>query len=724
MFVNGKGKKYSGKKRKNGKILITAALTVCMLTACGFGGKGSSKEPASTQNQTVTQQSGSQQGGSQKSEPAVSENSIVNFQNEKGFVKLREDMKNGDIPIECNVLYDEEGSRPDVTVTDQETIRNIYGQLADITVGDKTDMSVTDSYHHITFRLRNDTYVSFYFEGEDIFCCGEDNYTVSGSRNLWNTVRQLQDVAIREKQNQTRNQTQTADQSQSQQSGTSKTGGTKEGTKDGTKAENSSDKDSTKDGTKAENSSDKDSTKENRVTGDISDETKEGKDVSTSGTGQITGVGKAAPEEAQTAGTGTGVSGENDGHSAAGDGGSSGSYTGLQENKGTDIASETPSGQETDQHSGISGQKSTETGSNTGTSSDTDTQTGSDPAGPTDKAGTADTTEVAGTAGIADTAEAAGTAGTAGIAGTADTAATAAPAQELADPALNPAMEAAYTEIVRAYAKVLKVDRETFMELFSQGYYSPQAPDAGTTPDAEPVPDAEAASDAEPAPDAEVASDGGTASDAEAASVAGLEADTESAPDAEPVPDASQAPAYDERINYEMFLDMYTDAVPGEVMYGLHDYNADGVQELVIAVGDGERRTVRAMYTFDGSKAVSLFTGDLTPAYRVDIFLQPESTFLVHASGGAMSGGDTICRIADDRSGLKIIAEYEYDAVKYGNMDRHSKTGEVIKEEDYNGEYGTMDTPDKGVSFTPVNEEAQVTLPAAAEKQETDNTQP
>ena len=661
MFVNGKGKKYSGKKRKNGKILITAALTVCMLTACGFGGKGSSKEPASTQNQTVTQQSGSQQGGSQKSEPVVSDNSIVNFQNEKGFVKLREDMKNGDIPIECNVLYDEEGSRPDVTVTDQETIRNIYGQLADITVGDKTDMSVTDSYHHITFRLRNDTYVSFYFEGEDIFCCGEDNYTVSGSRNLWNTVRQLQDVAIREKQNQTRNQTQTADQSQSQQSGTSKTGGTKEGTKDGTKAENSSDKDSTK---------------ENRVTGDISDETKEGKDVSTSGTGQITGVGKAAPEEAQTAGTGTGVSGENDGHSAAGDGGSSGSYTGLQENKGTDIASETPSGQETDQHSGISGQKSTETGSNTGTSSDTDTQTGSDPAGPTDKAGTADTTEVAGTAGIADTAEAAGTAGTAGIAGTADTAATAAPAQELADPALNPAMEAAYTEIVRAYAKVLKVDRETFMELFSQGYYSPQAPDAGTTPDAEPA------------------------------------------------PEASQAPAYDERINYEMFRDMYTDAVPGEVLYGLHDYNADGVQELVIAVGDGERKTVRAMYTFDGSKAVSLFTGDLTPAYRVDIFLQPDSTFLVHASGGAMSGGDTICRIADDRSGLKIIAEYEYDAVKYGNMDRHSKTGEVIKEEDYNGEYGTMDTPDKGVSFTPVNEEAQVTLPAAAEKQETDNTQP
>ena len=81
-------------------------------------------------------------------------------------------------------------------------------------------------------------------------------------------------------------------------------------------------------------------------------------------------------------------------------------------------------------------------------------------------------------------------------------------------------------------------------------------------------------------------------------------------------------------------------------------------------------------------------------------------------------------KIRDNGKYDEIIAEYEYDAVKYGNMDRHSKTGEVIKKEDYNGEYGTMDTPDKGVSFTPVNEEAQVTLPAAAEKQETDNTQP
>lgn len=695
MFVNEKGKKLLHEKRKNGKILITAALTVCMLTACGFGGKGSSKEPSPQPNQTTVQQ-----GGSQKSESAIPEDSIVNFHNEKGFVKLQEDMKNGDIPIECNVLYDEEGSRPDVTVTDQETIRKIYGQLADITVGDKTGMSVTDSYHHITFRLRNDTYVSFYFEGDDLFCWGEDNYTVSGSRNLWNTVRQLQDVAMRETPNQTRDQTQTAAQSQSQQSGTSKT-----------------------DGTKAGNSSDKDSTKENRVTGDISDKTKEGKDVSASGSGVITGVGEPAQEEPQTASTGTGVSGENDGHSAAGDRGSSGSYTGLQENTGTDIASETPSERDTDQHSGISGEKNTETDTDTnaGTSADTETKTETDPAEPTDNTGTADTGN---TADQDDNAGTADTAGIAGTAGTADTAATAAPAQEIADPALNPAMEAAYTEIVRAYVKVLKVDRETFMELFSQGYYSPQAPDAGAAPDAEPVPDAEAisdddlAADADSAPDSEAASNAETAADAEAA------ADTEPASDAEPTPDVSQVPAYDERINYEMFRDMYTDAVPGEVLYGLHDYNADGVQELVIAVGDGERKTVRAMYTFDGSKAVSLFTGNLTPAYRVDIFLQPDSTFLVHASGGAMSGGDIICRIADDRSGLKIIAEYEYDAVKYGNMDRHSKTGEVIKEEEYNGEYGAMDTPDKGVSFTPVSEEVQVTLPGAAEEADAESTQP
>lgn len=690
MHVNEKGKKLLTGKRKNGRLLITAAILVCMLTACGSGAKGSAKEPSSPQNQTAAQQGGSQQGGSQKSESAISEDSIVNFHNEKGFIRLQEDMKNGDIPLECNVLYDEGGARPDVTVTDQETIREIYGQLADITVGEKTNLSVTDSYHHISFRLRNDTYVSFYYEGDDLFCWGEDNYTVSGSKNLWNTVRQLQDIAMRETPDQTA--------AQSQQSGTSKTGDTTVG-----------------------NSSDKDSTKEHRVEGDISEDTKESMDVAVSGSGGIAGIGNTAQEGLKTSGTGTGIYGENDGHDTADGTETAGGTSGLPEDTGTDIASETFPDQETGQPSGIRGEKGTETDSSAGTSVETGTQTETEPADQTE------TTDIAGTADTKGTANTGTTSGQEGVAGTADTTAAAGTAdtaaqgstQETANPALDPAMEAAYTEVVRAYAKVLKVDKETFMELFSQGYYSPPTPAAEAVTGVETAPDVESASDTESVPDAEALS----AAEAlpEAVSEPGVEAasDAEPASGAEAAPDDRQVPDYDERINYEMFRDMYTNAVPGQVFYGLHDYNADGIQELVIAVGNEEYKTVSAMYTFDGQKAVSLFTGNFTPAYRVAVFLGPDNTFIVHGSGGAMSGGDTICCIADDRSGLKIIAEYEYDSVTYGNMDRHSKTGEVIKEEEYNakyGQYGMMDTPDKGVSFTPVSEEAQVTLPGAAQE--------
>ncbi len=562
-------------KRKNARLLVAAALVLCMLTACGSGGKGS----ASSQSQTSAQQSGSQQDGSQAAQSAIPENSVVNFQKEKGYVKLQEDMKNGDIPIECNVLYDEDGARPDVTVTDPDMIREIYGQLADITVGDKTSERVTGKYHHITFRLRNDTYVSFYFEGDDLFCRGEDNYTVSGSKNLWNSVRQLQNTAMKENQSKTAEKT-----DKTEQSNTSKT------------ASSSA-------------RSSKGSTKENAISGTVSDAVNEDIDLSSEDSGNVSGVA-------------VGISGSTGGQDTQDDAQS------ADDTSGSGIAPETPADQETDQSQDISGE--TETGSQTDTAGDTETQTQTDTAGDAQ----------------ADPAEE-----QSDNSGTAQTAA----AAETADPALNPDMEAAYTEIVRAYAKVLAIDKDTFMNSFDQGSYSPQAPDFVPAPD------------------------------------------------------------FDERINYELFRDLYTNSVPGEVLYGLHDYNADGIQELVIAVGEGEYKTVRAMYTFDGTKAVSLFTGSLTPAYRVDVLLLPDGRFIVHGSGGATSGSDTICRIADDASGLEIAAEYTYDASENGNMDHYSPTGEVVAEADFYELFGTTTNPADGISFTPVSEDAEVSLLPAAE---------
>ena len=181
------------KRKKGVRLLATAAVVVCMLTACGFGkGKESAKDNKAAQEETAAENNTPSSGSE------IAENSIVNFNNDKAYARLKSDMEKGDTPIECNVLYDVGGARPDVTVTDETKIKEIYDQLAKITVGEKRSRSVTDSYHHITFRLRNDTYVSFYFEGEDLFCWEKDNYAVSGGSALWYTVRGLQDTAMEE----------------------------------------------------------------------------------------------------------------------------------------------------------------------------------------------------------------------------------------------------------------------------------------------------------------------------------------------------------------------------------------------------------------------------------------------------------------------------------------------------------------------------------------------
>lgn len=555
MFLYGKNKRI--------KILITAVILLCMLTACGLGGKKNSGNTPSSQGSQQTQQTqqaqqtqekaSGQDSGSQASGSVFPEDSILNFQNDKGFARLQSDMKNGDIPLECNVLYDQGGSRPDVTVTDQESIREIYDQLADITVGEKSSQSVTDSYHHVTFRLRNDTYVSFYFEGENLFCWGKDNYAVSGGSNLWNTVRKLQVAAM----NSTEKQGQAA--GQAEQAATSKTTSS------------------------SANNSDSGNTKKNEVKGEAPEDSRD--DV-----------------EAASDVSGSPLGGKTD------------------KDSGTVYVGGSPAGsspQEPAAQNEISGSNRKEGESGRKPASDI-----SGNAPEQDASNPSDST----------------------------TAATAEAAKETADPALNPAIEAAYTDIVRAYAKVLTIGKDTFMEAYSQGLYSKEAPNPELAPD------------------------------------------------------------FDERINYDLFLDLYTGALEGSAVYGLHDYNKDGIQELVIALADGEYKTLRAMYTYDGKKAVSLFTGSLTPAYRVDVFSLPNEEFIVHSSGGAASGGDTICRIADDVSGLQIIADYEYDAVKYGNLDHISKTGDVMTEEDFYAKYSETSNPVDGLSLKQVSEDASVSL--------------
>ncbi|MCI7505667.1 MAG: hypothetical protein MSA55_06805 [Coriobacteriaceae bacterium] len=114
-----------------------------------------------------------------------------------GYERLVGDMEAGLIPQSANVLYDQSGSRPDVDVTDEETIRQIYAGLCRIEVVGETDVSVTDCYHHVIFTLQDGTQVKFAFESEEILDCGGNRrYSVTDGGELWSLVRDLQDAQM------------------------------------------------------------------------------------------------------------------------------------------------------------------------------------------------------------------------------------------------------------------------------------------------------------------------------------------------------------------------------------------------------------------------------------------------------------------------------------------------------------------------------------------------
>lgn len=138
--------------------------------------------------------SGEPVGSDIPSESGDFSDSIVSL---PGYERLVEDMEAGLIPQSANVLYDQSGSRPDVDVTDGETIRQIYAGLCRIEVEGETDMSVTDCYHHVIFTLQDGTQVRFAFESEEILDCGGSRrYSVTGGRELWSLVRDLQDAQM------------------------------------------------------------------------------------------------------------------------------------------------------------------------------------------------------------------------------------------------------------------------------------------------------------------------------------------------------------------------------------------------------------------------------------------------------------------------------------------------------------------------------------------------
>lgn len=164
-------------------------LALAMVLVVGFGLGGCAIQPESERVDELNQSSG---GSVAVSKDGIASDSILLFDGDERSLQLVKDMEEGSFPTECTVVYDQMGSLPSVTVTDEATVGKVYELLVDVTVGEESPYSITDNYHSVSFVLRDGSRVGFSFEGESLLSRGRQNYTVKGSGPLWAYVRTLQ----------------------------------------------------------------------------------------------------------------------------------------------------------------------------------------------------------------------------------------------------------------------------------------------------------------------------------------------------------------------------------------------------------------------------------------------------------------------------------------------------------------------------------------------------
>ena len=158
-------------------ILIVAVLMAGSLIACG---------KAKTPDAKPTETSGS----------GIPSDSILFFNDDAGSAELMQFFDSGKVPEEANILYDEMGSNPDITIIDPAIIKELYQRLSKITVSKESNTSITDSYHHIQFKLANDKYINYSFEGSDLWCYNSKNYDITDGGKLFGYMKELTEKAL------------------------------------------------------------------------------------------------------------------------------------------------------------------------------------------------------------------------------------------------------------------------------------------------------------------------------------------------------------------------------------------------------------------------------------------------------------------------------------------------------------------------------------------------
>ncbi len=112
---------------------------------------------------------------------------------------------------------------------------------------------------------------------------------------------------------------------------------------------------------------------------------------------------------------------------------------------------------------------------------------------------------------------------------------------------------------------------------------------------------------------------------------------------------------------------------------GYHDFDGNGVPEMLIAVGDDVFKTTIAVYAFDGQTMRYLCKDH--PLGERSYLSYVDGLFVVHGSGGAASGVLAIYRIAEDGWSTEIVDVVEYEFTDAEHVTYTSELG-TISEED------------------------------------------
>ena len=180
-------------QRVKGHVFCALAAVLPIMLTATLWGCGAQRNPNEGAVDTAPRVTGTNQITTR-----LPDDSILLFQDNEGGAALIAAMNDGQIPLEAYAMYDEMGSRPEVTLTDQELIIALYNYLAHVRVPGEPGMYVTDCYHYVGFKLQDETYVTFRFEDSNLVW-GPENYAIEDDGALWSYIRALQDEIMNER---------------------------------------------------------------------------------------------------------------------------------------------------------------------------------------------------------------------------------------------------------------------------------------------------------------------------------------------------------------------------------------------------------------------------------------------------------------------------------------------------------------------------------------------